>query len=118
MPVTNFRWSPIWTRDPCKRYRDFFYNYEYISFRQEPDGSFVVYLELYKHLEFKISGSFESIANFNAHNDVLDPCRITIDNGIICIQGNSGTSVSVRQTRKNFRWVGDRRVYELFESFK
>ena len=41
MPVNSFRWSQIWTRDPCERYRDFFYNREYISFRQEPDGSFV-----------------------------------------------------------------------------
>ena len=104
-----FTWRRIWADHPCKEYAMFFYNR--LTIRPELQaGSYVLFTGFDQCNEFKIAGTTESISQFLANNEELDPSRITLDNttNVLRIQGNAGTSLSIHCHRPNVFWKNDR----------
>ena len=106
-----YHWSSMWLHHahPCPRYSMFFYNR--LTIRPELQaGSYVLFTGFEQCNEFKIAGTTESISQFLANNEELDPSRITLDNttNVLRIQGNAGTSLSIHCHRQNVFWKNDR----------
>jgi len=110
-----YHWSSMWLHHahPCPRYSIFFYDRQFLRLELQDDGSYAIVLDQQKHNEFRIAGTPESISLFLGNNTTLDPSRITLDSAtlVLHVQGDAGTSLSIRCTRKNVRWINDRYNY-------